>query len=697
MAIGSKIEGAGTKLLPVSAGIAALGTTAVKTTADFDNVMSKVSAVSGATGDDLQKLRDKAREMGSQTKFSATEAGEAMNYMAMAGWKTEDMISGIEGIMNLAAASGEDLATTSDIVTDALTAFGLSAADSGHFADILAAASSNANTNVSLMGETFKYTAPIAGALGFSAEDTAEAIGIMANAGIKGSQSGTSLRSIMTALAGEVKFCSDAFGVMEIATTNQDGSMRELNDIFADCRVAFAQMSESEKAANAQAIAGKEAMSGFLALMNAAPADTEKLSSAINNCDGTAAKMAETMQDNLSGKITILKSQLQELAISLGEIIMPVIIKIVEIMQELANKLNALSPEMRETIVKIGLIAAAIAPVLIITGKIISSVGTIITLIPKITNAVSAVISGIEAFNAVLLANPMPFIIAAIIALVAAIVYLWNNCESFRTFWHDYWESIQETLYNFFEAWEIGWKAIKDFFSNLWNNFQQDFQTGIDIIVNTFSGFRTFFSTLIDLIFSVTENTMRNLRDTVLSIWDVVRNGVASRISGVQEAVTDGIGSAAEYVTDIVNSAWEWGHDLIQNLINGIRSRIDSLVDTVAGVANSISEYLHFSVPDKGPLASFESWMPDFMKGLADGINNNKYLIERAVSGVAKEMSMNMTFDTDKFGTAHAGTINNYYTNDNSRTVNQTNTSPKSLSRVDIYRQSKNLLSTVKR
>ena len=180
-----------------TAAVTALGVAAVKTASDFDSSMSQVAAVSGATGEDFDKLRAKAREMGAKTKFSASEAADAMNYMAMAGWKTSDMLDGIEGIMNLAAASGEDLATTSDIVTDALTAFGLTAKDSGHFADILAAASSNANTNVSMMGETFKYCAPIAGALGFSAEDTAEAIGLMANAGIKSSQAGTSLRTIM--------------------------------------------------------------------------------------------------------------------------------------------------------------------------------------------------------------------------------------------------------------------------------------------------------------------------------------------------------------------------------------------------------------------------------------------------------------------------------------------------------------------
>lgn len=204
--LGASVENVGKKFLPVTAAVTGLGTAAEKTAADFDAEMSKVSAISGATGDDFDQLRAKAREMDAKTKFSASEAASAMEYMAMAGWKTSDMLGGIECIMNLAAASGEDLATTSDIVTDALTAFGLSASDSGHFADILAAASSNANTNVSMMGETFKYCAPIAGALGFSAEDTAEAIGLMANSGIKASQAGTSLRSIMNNLACEVTF-----------------------------------------------------------------------------------------------------------------------------------------------------------------------------------------------------------------------------------------------------------------------------------------------------------------------------------------------------------------------------------------------------------------------------------------------------------------------------------------------------------
>ena len=415
--VGNKISGAGEKLMPITAGVTALGTLAVKTGADFDSAMSKVAAVSGATGEELDALRDKARDMGSKTKFSASEAAEAMNYMAMAGWKTEDMLSGIEGIMNLAAASGEDLATTSDIVTDALTAFGLTAADSGHFADVLAAASSNANTNVSMMGETFKYAAPVAGALGFSVEDTAQAIGLMANAGIKSTQAGTSLRSILTALSGEVKFCGDAIGEVTVQTTNADGSMRDLNDILDDCRTAFSGLSESEQASAAQALVGKNAMSGFLALMNAAPADISKLEGAISACDGTSLSMAETMQDNLAGQLTILKSQLEELAISFSDVLMPAIRSIVTWVQGLVDWLNQLDPQTKETIVKIALAAAALGPLLIVLGKTVSGVGTVFSAVSKLPALFSAVQSGIGAITGALGVSLGPLL--AIIAAVA--------------------------------------------------------------------------------------------------------------------------------------------------------------------------------------------------------------------------------------------------------------------------------------
>lgn len=308
-----------TAISGMSTAMAGVAGYSIKVGSSFEAGMSKVQAVSGASNEQLQRLSDKAKEMGATTKFSATEAADAMNYMAMAGWKTEDMLNGIDGIMNLAAASGEDLATTSDIVTDALTAFGLTAQDSTHFADVLAAASSNANTNVSMMGETFKYVAPVAGSLGYSAEDCAVAIGLMANSGIKASQSGTALRSMFSRLAKPSKEVKEAMEKLNISLTDSHGNMKSLDTLMGDLRNSFSGLSESEKAEMASSLAGQEAMSGLLAIVNASDADFNKLKDAIYGADGASAKMAETMQDNLQGKITILKSTIEGLGIKIYE------------------------------------------------------------------------------------------------------------------------------------------------------------------------------------------------------------------------------------------------------------------------------------------------------------------------------------------------------------------------------------------
>lgn len=256
----------------------------------FDSSMSQVAAVSGATGDELEALRQKAQEMGASTKFTASEAADAFNYMAMAGWKTEDMLSGIDGILQLAAASGSDLATASDIVTDALTAMGYSAADAGRLANVMAAASSNANTNVEMMGATFQYAAPVAGALGYNMEDTAVAIGLMANAGIKGEKAGTALRSIMTRLSTDAGASSKQLGALGILTDelgvefyNLDGTTRDLSSVISESREAWKDLTEEQQVTFAKQIAGQEAMAGWLALMNAADEDVDKLTDAVAN------------------------------------------------------------------------------------------------------------------------------------------------------------------------------------------------------------------------------------------------------------------------------------------------------------------------------------------------------------------------------------------------------------------------------
>ena len=600
-AFGDSVTQAGQKIMPASMAVAGLGAAAVKTAADFDVGMSKVAAISGATGDDLDALRDKAREMGAKTKFSASEAAAAMEYMAMAGWKTEDMLGGIEGIMSLAAASGEDLATTSDIVTDALTAFGLSAQDSGHFADILAAASSNANTNVRMMGETFKYCAPIAGALGFSAEDVAEAIGLMANAGIKSTQAGTALRTIMNNLSGEVKITGAALGEVTIATTNADGSMRDLSDILADCRGAFSQLSESERAQAAEALVGKNAMSGFLALMNAAPEDIEKLSTAIDNCDGTAAQMAETMQDNLAGQLTILKSQLEELAISFGEMLMPAIRAIVSKIQAFVDKLNGMSESQRKAILTIGLIVAALGPLLVIIGTLISKVGAAMQGFVKLATGIKKLGVAVKAGSGIFgklgaalggISAPVLAIIAVIAVLVAAFKHLWDTNEEFRKAITGIWEGIVSIIQAFCQG-------IVDRL----NALGFDFGSIVDVLKSLWDGLCQFLAPVFEAAFNVVStvlgtvlNVITGLLDVFIGLftgnWSQMWEGVKEIFSGIWDGITSLFDTALNLLKSLAETVFGWFGSTWESVWTGIKSFFETIWNGIVafftGIWNTI-------------------------------------------------------------------------------------------------------------
>jgi len=306
----------------------------IDTYKNFEAAMSQVKAISGATGSEMTKLTNKAKEMGATTKFTASESAEAFNYMAMAGWKTEDMLGGIEGILHLAAASGESLGTTSDIVTDALTAFGMKASEAGHFADVMAIAASNSNTNVSLMGETFKYAGAMAGTLKYSIEDVALATGLMANTGIKGNMAGTALNSIFTRLSTNTHGATDALKKLGIAFFNSDGSARAFGDIMKELRNATTDFTDEQKANLANTVAGTYAQKGFLAILNATEEDYKKLSEAVNNADGAAANMSEIMLDNLQGSITLLQSAVDGVKLSFGERLSPYVKNLAEWMTD---------------------------------------------------------------------------------------------------------------------------------------------------------------------------------------------------------------------------------------------------------------------------------------------------------------------------------------------------------------------------
>ncbi|ATH65715.1 phage tail tape measure protein [Staphylococcus nepalensis] len=341
---------------------------------EFDDGMRKVQAISGATGKDLDALKAKAREMGATTKFSASDSAEAMNYMAMAGWKSQDMMSGLPGIMDLAAASGEELGTVSDIVTDGLTAFGLEAKDSGRFADVLASASANANTNVQMMGEGFKYAAPVAGALGYSIEDTSTAIGLMSNAGIKGQKAGTALRTMMTNMTQDTAKAKENFQKYGVSLTDSNGKMKSFKTVMDDLRKNIGNLDEKQQAQAATTLFGKEAQAGALSIINASQKDYDKLSKSIDNSEGSAKKMGDTMEKGLGGSLRELKSAAEELGLSVFETIQPALSGMVGGLKSTVDFLNDLPKGAKVAGVAIAGVAAAIGPVTLGVGLLLRAV-----------------------------------------------------------------------------------------------------------------------------------------------------------------------------------------------------------------------------------------------------------------------------------------------------------------------------------
>lgn len=633
MSAGGAFSGAFSRAL---GGIADFAKSVVNVGMNFDAEMSKVQAISGASSDAMEQLREKAEDMGAKTKFSASEAAQAFQYMAMAGWKDADMLNGIEGIMNLAAASGENLATTSDIVTDALTAFGLTAADSGHFADILAAASSNANTNVYMMGETFKYVAPVAGALNASAEDVAEAVGLMANSGIKASQAGTSLRSIMTRIATDAGASSKSLGALGILTEelgvdfyDTEGNVRDFSDVLDDAREAWQSLSAEDAATFAKKIAGEEGISAWLAMMNTAPEDLAKLRGAILDCDGAAEQMANTMQDNLAGDITTFNSALEGFKIALSEQITPILR---EFVQFGTDGLRSLTDQ-------IGPFTTVVAS--LTAGFIAYKTVTLATTVAENGLAIAQ-----AALNAVMSLNPIGLIIAGISALVAAFVYLWNTNEEFREFWIQTWEDIKKFFID-------SWSAIKDFFVN---DIPETYNTIVDYLGSLPEKARQWGNNIGQNLINGLEEQKANLDNTVRNLGDALNNylertsdrtptlgrymltqlanGMSQGLPGLYDLYKRIRDAFFETIKSLVSLARQWGRDLIQNFISGIRDRWNSLRDTVSNTAQTVRNFIGFSEPEEGPLSDFHTFPRDMMQLFGEGIEQNEDLVTSPIKRV---------------------------------------------------------------
>ncbi|MDE6615196.1 MAG: phage tail tape measure protein, partial [Lachnospiraceae bacterium] len=392
----------------------------------------------------MSALAAKAKQMGATTAFSASESADAMKYMAMAGWKTTDMMDGIAGIMNLAAASGENLGKASDIVTDGLTAFNMKAKDSSRFADVMAAASSNANTNVSMMGESFKYCASTAGAMGYKVEDISVAIGVMANAGIKGSTAGTTLKNVIANMSKPTDTQAALMKKLGVSLTDNNGKTKGFAAVMDNLRSSFAGLSETEKASAAATLAGKQSMSGLLTIVNASSKDFNKLTKAINHSSdsvGAAEKMAGKMLDNLNGQITLLKSAVEGILITLGDKLLPHIKKVVTWVQKAADYINNLSSAQVDNIMKWAGIAAAIGPAVMLFGKVVTTVGTVTRTFGKVTSTIGN-------FGGVLktITSPAGIVISVLAGIALAAVLIIKNWDKVQGFLIDVGKWFENTF-----------------------------------------------------------------------------------------------------------------------------------------------------------------------------------------------------------------------------------------------------------
>ena len=604
--------------------IAGVATAAVKTAADFEAEMSEVGAISGASAQDLATLTAKAKEMGATTSFSASESAEAMKYMAMAGWKTADMTAGIAGIMNLAAAAGEDLGTTSDIVTDGLTAFGMSAKESGRFADVMAAASTNANTNVTMLGESFKYCAATAGAMGYNIEDISVALGVMANAGIKGSTAGTTLKNVIANMAKPTDAQAAVMQKLGISLTDSSGNMKSFAEVMNNLRTSFNGLSETEKASYATTLAGKESMSGLLTIVNASAADFDKLTEAINGSSGSAEAMAAKMLDNLKGQLTLLKSAVEGIAITIGDKLLPYLKKFVSWVQKAADYINNLSDAQVDSIMKWAAIAAAIPPIIMVFGKVVTMVGTVQRTFGTITKTIAN-------FGGIIgtITSPAGIVIGVLAAIAVAAVLIIKNWDQVKAFL----QNAGNWFKNAFEKAGFSVQGFKDKFTSIGN-------TVGSIAGKIFKGI----GTMLKGIFSGdAETALKGFQTAAGGTVDVIGNIFKTKINAIKNFVVGAFSTFLPESTvnkiagafDLVASAWDIAISTAKGYINGFVQAVKPIIENIKTIFKGVAQFVKgiFTGDWKGALNGLKTIARGALSGLVNIIKAPFKLIAGTVKG----------------------------------------------------------------